>query len=231
MSVVNHAIICGAGDEARLVLRHVRSMLPNMSVVMCAMDGGEWLNSNEYVNQKLIGPDWPGKLEDYINEMKAGVEVYHMRPRDNCFLTNTGIQHVFHVVRGIGRSDHWYKFESKIKSVLDKHEMTLKHMTVTFSQQMPLEWEYTGSVYHHKVHVGDRAKIGKGCILNTGAIIEHDAVVEDGAFIGPGAIILGHAKVEAYSFIGAGCIVAPGATVPAAHFMKMGTQWTKKDES
>ena len=47
------------------------------------------------------------------------------------------------------------------------------------------------------------ADIGKGVIINTGAIIEHECLIRDFAHIAPGATLTGNVEVGEASFIGA----------------------------
>jgi len=55
--------------------------------------------------------------------------------------------------------------------------------------------------------------IGKGVIINTGAIISHDAQLGDFAFIGPGATICGNVKIGEEAFIGAGATILPNIII------------------
>jgi len=52
-------------------------------------------------------------------------------------------------------------------------------------------------------------KIGKHCIVNTAASIDHDCILEDFSFVGPNATLCGGVKVGEGSFIGAGSVVLP----------------------
>lgn len=61
--------------------------------------------------------------------------------------------------------------------------------------------------------VVNRSQIGTNCVINTGAIIEHDCRIGDNVFIGPGAIMLGGVTVGNDSFIGAGTTVMQGVTI------------------
>lgn len=61
--------------------------------------------------------------------------------------------------------------------------------------------------------VVNRSHIGSNCVINTGAIIEHDCRIGDNTFIGPGAILLGEVTVGHDSFIGAGVTVLQGVTI------------------
>ncbi|WP_084627243.1 hypothetical protein [Mesorhizobium sp. M0387] len=73
----------------------------------------------------------------------------------------------------------------------------------------------------HKAYVGPGVRIGSLSIVNTGAIVEHDCVIEEGAFIGPGAVLCGAVTVGANAMIGAGAVVIPkmkiepGTRIPA----------------
>jgi UDP-3-O-[3-hydroxymyristoyl] glucosamine N-acyltransferase len=70
--------------------------------------------------------------------------------------------------------------------------------------------------------------LGDFCIINTGAIIEHDSVIGTGVHVAPGAIVLGNCKIGEYSFIAAGAIVIQGCTVPPRTFVKAHSIWNKK---
>jgi sugar O-acyltransferase (sialic acid O-acetyltransferase NeuD family) len=51
------------------------------------------------------------------------------------------------------------------------------------------------------------AKLGMGCIINTGAIAEHDGDYDDGVHLAPGARVCGTVRIGTGSFIGAGSVV------------------------
>jgi len=61
-------------------------------------------------------------------------------------------------------------------------------------------------VFPH-AYVGSEARIGFGCIINTGAIISHDCVLEDYVNLSPAAVLAGEVN------IGAGTLVGMGVTV------------------
>ncbi len=52
-------------------------------------------------------------------------------------------------------------------------------------------------------------KIGKHCIVNTSASIDHDCVLSDFSFIGPNATLCGGVKIGEGSYIGAGTTILP----------------------
>ncbi|HEX7975917.1 MAG TPA: NeuD/PglB/VioB family sugar acetyltransferase [Anaerolineales bacterium] len=58
-----------------------------------------------------------------------------------------------------------------------------------------------------RAYVGSEARIGFGCILNTGSIVSHDCVLGNYATISPGALLAGEVQ------IGSGALVGMGVTV------------------
>jgi sugar O-acyltransferase (sialic acid O-acetyltransferase NeuD family) len=62
-------------------------------------------------------------------------------------------------------------------------------------------------------HVGPLAQVGQGSIVNTGAIVEHDAVLGEISHAAPGAVLLGGAQVGNRVLIGSGARVLPLVSV------------------
>lgn len=71
------------------------------------------------------------------------------------------------------------------------------------------------------------AEMGKHCIINTGAIIEHDCRLGDNVFIGPGTILSGEVTVESDVFIGAGAVIRNGVTISTGVNVGMGAVVTR----
>jgi len=61
-------------------------------------------------------------------------------------------------------------------------------------------------VFPH-AYVGSEARLGFGTIVNTGAIVSHDCVLEDYVNISPGAILAGEVHVGREALIGMGVTV------------------------
>ena len=57
------------------------------------------------------------------------------------------------------------------------------------------------------------AQIGKHCIINTGASIDHESVIADYVHISPHSTLCGNVYVGEGSWIGAGSIVIPGLRI------------------
>lgn len=63
--------------------------------------------------------------------------------------------------------------------------------------------------------VGAHAAIGRFCIVNTGATIDHDNVLADGVNIAPGVHFAGNVHCGEDAFVGVGAAVAPGIRIGA----------------
>lgn len=61
-----------------------------------------------------------------------------------------------------------------------------------------------GTVVMANAVINSSAKIGKHCIINTGAIVEHDNVLEDYVHLSPNVVLSGMVKVGKSTHIGAG---------------------------
>lgn len=70
-----------------------------------------------------------------------------------------------------------------------------------------------GSVILEKAMVNVCSSIGKGVVINTCAIVEHDCQVGDFVHMASGSIIGGGVKVDRCSFIGVGAKVIQGKSV------------------
>lgn len=57
------------------------------------------------------------------------------------------------------------------------------------------------------------ASIGKACIINTAASVDHCCRVGNGVHIAPGARLAGEVVIEDFAFIGTGAVVLPGIRI------------------
>ena len=71
-----------------------------------------------------------------------------------------------------------------------------------------------GSTVAHGVIVNAGAVVGSHCILNSCALIEHDARIGDHCHISTGALVNGGVRVGSGSFIGSGAILREGLELP-----------------
>lgn len=65
-----------------------------------------------------------------------------------------------------------------------------------------------GSVVMAGVVINCSTKLGKGCIVNTAAAIDHDCTIGDYVHIAPGARLAGIVKVDDMNWIGIGSIIS-----------------------
>ena len=77
------------------------------------------------------------------------------------------------------------------------------------------------SVAHHN------AKIGDYCILNTGAILEHDCEIGNGVHLMPGAVIGGNTFLGNYVTIGINATILPKIRIEDGAFIGAGAIVTK----
>jgi sugar O-acyltransferase (sialic acid O-acetyltransferase NeuD family) len=71
-----------------------------------------------------------------------------------------------------------------------------------------------GTTVGHGVTVNAAAVVGAHCILNNGALIEHDVQIGDHCHISTGALVNGGVRVGSGSFIGSGAILREGLELP-----------------
>ena len=57
------------------------------------------------------------------------------------------------------------------------------------------------------------ASVGEGCIVNTGAVIEHEVRLDEFVHVACGAVLCGQVQIGAHSHIGAGAVVRQGLTL------------------
>lgn len=73
----------------------------------------------------------------------------------------------------------------------------------------------------------NRAVIGDHCVINSGAIVEHDCRIGSNTFVGPGAVIGGGVTIGEDCFIGLGAKIKNGITIGHGITIAMGAVVTK----
>jgi sugar O-acyltransferase (sialic acid O-acetyltransferase NeuD family) len=82
---------------------------------------------------------------------------------------------------------------------------TLIHPSAVIGEQVELA---SGTIVMAGVVINCCTSIGKGCIINTGATIDHDNLIEDYVHVSPGVHLAGTVKVGNGSWLGIGSIVS-----------------------
>ena len=70
-----------------------------------------------------------------------------------------------------------------------------------------------GSFVGHHAHIGPMVEIGRACIINTGAAVEHESYVGDYSHVSVNAIMAGRSKLGSFSMVGAGAVIIDGVSV------------------
>lgn len=71
----------------------------------------------------------------------------------------------------------------------------------------------TGCFIGHHAHVGPLTRLGAGCIINTGAVVEHDCMIGQGAHVSVHSCIAGYCNLGDRTFLGAGSAVIDKVSV------------------
>lgn len=85
----------------------------------------------------------------------------------------------------------------------------------------------SGAVVMPRAVLGALAQIGWMALVNTGAIIEHDVVLEEGCHVAPGAVLCGAVRVGARALVGAGAVVTPNCRIGADAVVAAGATVTR----
>lgn len=70
-----------------------------------------------------------------------------------------------------------------------------------------------GTSVHQYAVINTNAKIGKGCIINTSSIIEHDNIIQNFVHISPSVTLGGSVNVGEYCWIGIGSTLINNITI------------------
>jgi sugar O-acyltransferase (sialic acid O-acetyltransferase NeuD family) len=72
----------------------------------------------------------------------------------------------------------------------------------------------SGTTVGHGVIVNAAAVVGAHCILNSGALVEHDVQIGDHCHISTGVLVNGGVRLGSGSFIGSGSMIREGLELP-----------------
>jgi sugar O-acyltransferase (sialic acid O-acetyltransferase NeuD family) len=91
-----------------------------------------------------------------------------------------------------------------------------------------------GTVVSHGVVVNAGVSVGVHCIINSQALIEHDAVIGDHCHISTGVLVNGGVQIGSHSFIGSGSVLREGLQLPEQSVISAGKRvmgWPMRTES
>lgn len=120
--------------------------------------------------------------------------------------SNDAIRHIndFDIFVGIGNNATRKKVQENLE-VEGATIPTLIHPNATLGGQVEVA---PGTAVMAGVVINCSTKIGKGCIINTGATVDHDNIIEDFVHISPGAHLAGTVKIGQGAWLGIGSMVS-----------------------
>lgn len=127
----------------------------------------------------------------------------------------------------IAIGDNKRRKEIAEKNVPNIKYYTAIHPTANIGIDVSIE---EGTTIMANTCINSSAKIGKHCIINTGAIIEHDNKIEDYVHISPNATLCGTVKVGEMAHIGAGVTVRNNIEITSNCVIGAGTVVVKDIE-
>ena len=77
-----------------------------------------------------------------------------------------------------------------------------------------------GTIIMHQVIVNTGASIGRNCILNTRCLIEHDVKIGDHTHISTAAVLNGGSIIGPGCFVGSNATIVQGVNLPENYFFK-----------
>jgi sugar O-acyltransferase (sialic acid O-acetyltransferase NeuD family) len=80
-----------------------------------------------------------------------------------------------------------------------------------------------GTVVFHGAIVNAGAEIGRNGIINTAALVEHDAIIGDHCHVSTGARVNGGCQIGSRSFIGSGAVLKEGICLKEGTVVGAGT--------
>ncbi len=115
-------------------------------------------------------------------------------------LRDRGIRHA---VVAVGQNDA----RVEISQSLIAHGLSLPSVVSPSARVSPSATIGDGSVVRPGAIITADARIGRFCIINTGAIVEHGVELGDGVHVCPRAVLAGDVKVGPRTWIGLGAVV------------------------
>ena len=97
-----------------------------------------------------------------------------------------------------------------VKKLSDINYEIAQHPSAIISEYATLD---TGTVVMQGVIIQSCSHVGKHCIINTGASVDHDCIIEDFVHISPHSTLCGNVIVGEGSWIGAGSTILPGIKI------------------
>lgn len=148
------------------------------------------------INKKVIG------YCDFQEKRENPFQLKYLGNESNSILENQ------RWIVGIGDNQIRKKIITQFNTI--GYLTSISHKTSTVSTSSTIE---QGTFLAALSVVNPLSKIGVGCIINTGAIVEHECQISNFVHIAPGAVLAGNVAVGEASFIGANSVIKQGVSI------------------
>lgn len=105
------------------------------------------------------------------------------------------------------------KIREKIDQYIQKNNLKTIVLTDVTASVSPTATVKEATYIGKNVCVNAFAKVGRGAILNTACIIEHECELDDYVHIAPNATLAGNVTVGRGTFVGAGAVIKQGVKI------------------
>ena len=107
------------------------------------------------------------------------------------------------IVIGIGNNEIRQKIQDEIEE-LRANVPVLIHPNAVIGEEVEFG---AGTVVMAGVVINCSTRIGRGCIINTSASVDHDNVIEDFVHVSPGVRLAGNVRIGYKTWVGLGSLV------------------------
>jgi sugar O-acyltransferase (sialic acid O-acetyltransferase NeuD family) len=169
----------------------------------------------EYKNMKVIALFDNNK---FLKSPFTNIPIYYGKSglKEWMTLKNISTNAFFLVAIGGDKGVDRIKIHKYLKSLGFK-SLTAVHPTAFIASNATIG---EGSQILAQSSICAEVKIGQSCIVNTGAIVDHECIIKNGVHICPGAHLAGCVNVEDYAMIGTGAVILPNIKI--GKFAKIG---------
>lgn len=185
-------------------------MTDDLVVIGAGGFGRETLDVIEAINAAASAPVW--RVVGVVDDGPADVQLVRLRARGYACLGSVAEldQHPdLRFVVAIGAPAVRLRIAEAVEA-RGLRAATLIHPAAVIGSQAVIS---AGTVICAGAQVSTNVQLGRHVHLNPGAIVGHDARIEDCASINPGAIVSGEVRIRNRALIGAGAVVLQGLTV------------------
>lgn len=201
-------------------------MAEDIVVVGAGGFGRETLDVIEAINAASVDPVW--NILGVVDDDPAAVQQARLAERGIPLLGPVEVLHDLHAdacfVIGVGAPVARARIAAEIRAAGSRRAAMLVHPAAVVGSRTVLG---AGSVVCGGVQLSTNVVLGEHVHLNPGAIVGHDARLDDFVSINPGAVISGEVQVRREVLIGAGAVVLQGLEVRASSLVGAGACVTR----